>query len=227
MWPTDAEALIAVQRELAVTVVEPWLPPPGALRVGGCWVCFPRGISGPGCAGDPAWAAAVVVDQDRVVDRSVAAGVAAAPYAPGLLALRVGPLLEQAVRGLTEPPDVLMLDATGPDHPRSAGLAIHLGAALGLPTIGATHRPLLATGQPPGDQRGETSPLRIGDEVVASWLRTRTGVRPLVVHAGWRTTLDSAVRLVQAATTRQRTPEPLRQARHLARQARAGGRAPG
>ena len=34
---------------------------------------------------------------------------------------------------LAEPPDVLLLDGTGRDHPRRCGLAVHLGAVLDLP----------------------------------------------------------------------------------------------
>jgi deoxyribonuclease V len=222
VWPTDADALTAAQRELAGRDVEAWQPLARGLRVAGCWVCFPRGMTGPGGAGDPAWTAAVVQTGRRVVDRRVLAGAAGAPYAPGLLALRVGPLLEQVVRTLREPPDVLLLDATGRDHPRGAGLALQLGAELDLPTIGVTHRPLLADGAMPDEERGATSPLRIAGKEVARWVRTRSGVRPLVVHPGWRVDLQTATELVLAATTRQRTPEPLRQARHLARRQRAG-----
>lgn len=63
-----------------------------------------------------------------------------------MLALREGPLLEAAVRALDERPDVLLVNATGRDHPRRAGLAVQLGTLLELPTIGVSHRPLLATG---------------------------------------------------------------------------------
>ena len=224
MWPADAESLIAYQRELAGATPEPWMPSGGGLRIGGCWVCFPRGLTGPGSAGDPAWAAAVVVTGGRVVEQRVVEGVTGAPYTPGLLALRMGPLMEQAVRGLllegTTPPDVLLLDASSRDHPRRAGLALHLGAVLGMPTVGVTHRPLLAEGEWPADRRGATSPLRIGDEVVGCWLRTQPGVRPLAVHPGWQVDLATAVGLVESTTARRRTPEPLRRARQLARRAR-------
>lgn len=224
MWPADAESLIAYQRELAGATPEPWMPSGGGLRIGGCWVCFPRGLTGPGSAGDPAWAAAVVVTGGRVVEQRVVEGVTGAPYTPGLLALRMGPLMEQAVRGLlhqgTHRPDVLLLDASSRDHPRRAGLALHLGAVLGMPTVGVTHRPLLAEGEWPADRRGATSPLRVGDEVVGCWLRTQPGVRPLAVHPGWQVDLATAVGLVASATARRRTPEPLRRARQLARRAR-------
>lgn len=228
MWPVDAEGLMAVQRELAVATPEPWAARDAEPLVGGCWVCFPRGVSGPGSAGDPVWAAAVVLRGGRSVARHVVHGQAGAPYTPGLLALRMGPVLEEAVRGLSTRPDVLLLDASGRDHPRGAGLAVHLGAELDLPTVGVTHRPLLAEGEWPAETRGGTSPLRIGREVVGCWMRTRPGSRPLAVHPGWRVDLSTAVGLVAATTRRQRTPEPLRQARRLAREARADdqGQAP-
>ena len=117
-----------------------------------------------------------------------------------------------------------MVNATGRDHPRRAGLALQLGAVLGLPTVGVTTRPLVAEGAWPVDQRGARSPLLVGGEVVGCWVRTRAGARPLAVHAAWQTDPDHAVQVVMAATRRARTPEPLRRARTLARTRRAHSR---
>jgi deoxyribonuclease V len=153
----------------------------------------------------------------RVVEEQVISGAAGASYVPGLMALRLGPLMEQAMRALSGRPDVLLLDATARDHPRRAGLALHLGAELGIPTIGVTHRPLVASGDWPRDQRGATSPLRIGDSIAGCWLRTQPGVRPLAIHPGWRIDVATAVELITMLTKRWRTPEPLRRARQLAR----------
>ena len=226
MWPTQAAALTAYQRDLAAAAPPTWRPAGDHLRVGGCWVCFPRGLTGPGSAGDPAWGAAVVMLGRTVVDRRVTTGRTAAAYHPGLLALRIGPLLERATGALATPPDVLLVDATSRDHPRRAGLALHLGAELDLPTVGITHRPLLAEGAWPEDRRGATSPLRVAGTVVGCWLRVRAGVRPLVVHPGWRVDLATAVEVVMTSTSRRRrTPEPLRRARQLARRARAAAAA--
>jgi deoxyribonuclease V len=219
MWPTDASTLEARQRQLAAAPPEPWRPGDAPL-VAACWVCFRRGATGRGSAGEPCWAAAVVMSGGRVVARCTVTSTTGAPYAPGLLALRTGPVLERAVRGIGTCPDVLLLDATGRDHPRGAGLALHLGAELDLPTVGVTHRPLVADGPWPADRRGSSSPLRLGDAVVGCWLRTQPGVRPLAVHPGWRTDLPTAAELVLALTRRWRTPEPLRRARQLARRSR-------
>jgi deoxyribonuclease V len=224
-WPKTAEALRAAQEELAREAPEPWTPPSGALSIGGVFVCFARGKRGPGRAGDPGWAACAVVREGRVVAESVVSGPAGAPYAPGLLALREGELLERAVRALPTPPDVLLVDATGRDHPRRAGLALHLGAALGVPTVGVTHRPLAAVGAWPADAPGARSPLVLAGELVGCWLRTRAGTRPLAVHAAWRTDPDAAVEVVLATLAGRRTPEPIRRARTLARAARTGASA--
>ena len=148
---------------------------------------------------------------------SVVKGRAGAPYEPGLLFLREGALLEKAVRELREPPDVLVVNGTRRDHPRRAGLAVHLGALLNLPTTGVTHRPLCARGAWPDDATGEKSPLVLGEELVGYWLRTRSGARPLAVHAGWRTTARTAVDVVTGVMGPGRTPQPLRLARQAQR----------
>ena len=216
-WPASAAALVALQEALGVATEPPWQGH-GDTAVAGCFVCFPRGIAGRGAAGDPAWAAAACGEE--VV---VHAGRAAAPYEPGMLALREGALLEAAVRALVASPDVLLVNATGRDHPRRAGLALHLGAVLGLPSIGVTHRPLYAAGERPTDRRGATAPLLLAGEEVGRWVVTRRGRRPLAVTPGWRTGIETAVEVVLACAGAARTPEPLRAARRAARLARAAG----
>ena len=100
-------------------------------------------------------------------------------------------------------------------------MAITLGATLSVPTVGVTHRPLLARGDWPDDDRGASSPLMLEGEIVGVWLCTRRGTRPLAVHPGWRTTIEQAISVVLAVSGSSRTPEPLRVARRLARERRA------
>jgi deoxyribonuclease V len=222
MWSRTAAELVRVQHELAALTPPAWRPSGPRPLVAGCFVCFRRGQRGRGHAGEPGWAAAVLMHGDRRhAGSAVVSGSAVAPYEPGLLALREGPLLEAAVRALPEPPEVVVANATGRDHPRGAGLALHLGAVLELPSVGVTDRPLLATGAQPGSERGATSALVLDGAEVARSLRTRAGARPIVVHPGWRTDLDTAISVVLGSTRRARTPEPLRRARRAARQARA------
>ena len=214
-WPRSFEELERVQVELAAAQPER-VRLAGDLLIGGCFVCFTRDREGPGVAGESGWAAAAVGTEDAAIGG--AAGVA---YKSDYLALREGPLLEQAVRALAMMPDVLLVNASGRDHSRRAGLALHLGAVLDIPTVGVTRRPLRAFGGEPEDARGSTVPLRLEGDIVGYTLRTRTGARPLAVHAAWRTDPDTAREIVLAASGSARTPEPLRRARRLARLARA------
>jgi deoxyribonuclease V len=188
--------------------------------VGGAFIAYRTGISGVGERGDPAWAAAAVFEGNQRIASATIHGTVGAPYIAGYLALREGPLLEQVVRRLIPQPEVLLVDATGLDHPRRAGLALELGGMLDLPTIGVTDRTLLATAPEPGRLRGASAPLMIGEELVGYALRTRDGVRRLFVHAAWRTDPNTAREVVMAVTGRMRTPEPLREARRLAKEAR-------
>ncbi|MFZ0216940.1 MAG: endonuclease V [Candidatus Dormiibacterota bacterium] len=172
------------------------------ISVGAVFATGPRGIVGAGEAGDPAWAAAVVVRGGAQLASVAVTGWFGARYRPGLLALREGPLLERTVRTLRMRPDVLLVDATGRDHPRGAGLAIHLGWVLGMPTIGVTDR-------------------HLHDPSASTPIPIRPGVRPVLVHPGWRTDPETAAAVVRPLLV-VRTPAPLREARRLARTARSG-----
>jgi deoxyribonuclease V len=99
-WPSPRDELIELQLELAQARPPAWRPGSGGLLAAGCFVCFPRGISGSGAAGDLGYAGAVVLNGRGLVGEAVVAGAAGAAYEPGLLALREGPLLEAAVRAL-------------------------------------------------------------------------------------------------------------------------------
>lgn len=222
-WPDSLEALVALQGALGRLSVEPFsCTEPGSLVVGGCYVCFPKGKVGAGRTGEPGHAAAVTEAGGTLGEPVLVTGASGAPFVSGALALREGPLLERAVRALPARPDVLLVNATGRDHPRRAGLAVHLGWMLDVPSIGVTQRPLVATGQHPGGDAGATSALLLDGEVVGVWLRTQAGARPLAISAGYRTDVPTATAVVAAAVGSSRTPEPLRRAREAARRARAG-----
>lgn len=224
-WPAAADVLLIEQEKLGRTSPERWRPPTGPLTIGGCYVCFARGASGSRSSRDPAWTAAVAWREGLVIGEAAVTGIAGAAYEPGLLALREGLLLEAAVQAMAVTPEALLVDATGRDHPRRAGLALQLGAILDVPTVGVTHRPLVASGEWPPDDAGAHSPLVLDRETVGYWLRTRIGTRPLAVHAAWRTDPELAVELVLRSLLGSRTPEPLRLARTLARNARASAAA--
>jgi len=258
-WPATDEELIELQGRLrhaaaSALAADPWQPSGERSTLGGCFVAYDRGSTGPGSPGDRAWAAAVTWragdaavrgarrtdhhlrgmptalgrprQADDVLAQSVVDARVSASYVPGLLARREGPILAAALAALETRPELLLVDASGLDHPRGAGLAVHLGAVVGLPTVGVTRRPLAAAGDQPGLRRGAVAPLQLGGRCVAFWVCTRTGARPLVAHGGWRTSPETAVRVVlDASTPAARTPVPLQEARRVAREARSLARA--
>lgn len=220
-WPSDREGLEHLQERLAGIEVDSWRPSQPLRLFGACFVTFQKDRSGPGAVGEPMWAAAVLGTDRRIEATSIHQDLARAPYEPGLLAMREGVALQAAIDGLPKRPPVVIVDATGRDHPRRAGLALHLGAVLDIPTVGVTQRTLVAGGPWPADERFASSPLTLDERIVGYWLRTRAGTRPVAVHAGWRTDPEIATEVVRAAVHRARTPEPLRRARRAARLARA------
>jgi deoxyribonuclease V len=242
-WPADPVLLERLQVALAdlAQTVAAWTPSesevvaagagregevallPAELGVAGVYVTYPSGVGGPGEAGEPMWAGAVLLRAGQVVAEVEEEGQTGGPYLAGLLALRCGPLLERTVRALPQRPDLLIVDATGRDHPRRAGLALHLGAVLDVPTVGITSRTLVAQAAAVAKRRGAAAPLMLNGELVGYTVRTRSGVNAVHAHAAWRTTAQLALRAALTFTGKRRTPEPLRRARSIARAARAVG----
>ncbi|MGP4021036.1 deoxyribonuclease V [Saccharopolyspora sp. 5N708] len=151
-----------------------------------------------------------------VVDSSVVRGKAEFPYVPGLFAFREAPSLLTALAELSVEPDVLVCDGQGLAHPRRFGLACHLGVLTDLPSIGVG-KTAMGRYDPPGEQRGAWSPLRMDDDVVGRALRTQARVKPVFVSVGHRFTLDDACDLVLRLAPKYRLPETTRAADHLGR----------
>ena len=219
-WPTDAGELARLEAALVGAQPPPWHPS-GASEVGASGCCFapPAGHHVPSNAPSPGWAAACRPARDGP-EIAVWGEPVRAPYVPGQLALREGPVRAAALQHLSRLPDVVLVTASGRDHPAGAGLATLLGALLEVPTIGITDRPLAAHGDLPPGTAGARTPLVLNGEVVGWWLRTQSGVRPVTVSAAWRTSPDVAVDVALASVRSARIPEPLRIARQAARDAR-------
>jgi len=110
--------------------------------------------------------------------------------------------------------------AAGRDHPRRAGLALHLGAVLDVLTVGVTDDPLLATGDDLGRHGCRRRRSGSGGEVVAYRVWTRKGAKPVIAHAAWRTSAEIAEGTVLGSRALARWPAPMREARRLARELR-------
>lgn len=211
-WPSGVDEARRIQDELRGLLD---LDAPGPQRIetiAGLDVAYDEGSE--------RLAAAVVVLRAKtleVVAASSAVGTAAFPYVPGLFAFRELPTLVEALRALTVVPDLLVCDGHGVAHPRRFGLACHLGVLTGLPSVGVGKTRLVGAYEEPPAERGASSPLVEGGEVVGRVLRTQRGVKPVFVSVGHRIDLDTACRHVLAAAPRYRLPETTRRADRLSR----------
>ncbi len=138
------------------------------------------------------------------------------PYVPGLLSFRELPAVLQALESLDRIPDVFLCDGQGIAHPRRFGIASHLGLLTDTPALGVGKSRLVGTHGEVPEQRGGWTALVDRREVVGAVLRTRAGVKPVYISPGHRISLESAVKLVMACTTRYRLPETTRAAHRLA-----------
>ena len=121
-----------------------------------------------------------------------------------------------ALRQLPALPDVILCDGQGRAHPRRFGIACHLGVLLDCPTLGVGKTRLCGTHAEPGPNKGDWVPLLDKEETIGAVLRTRPGVKPLYISCGHRVSLETAIALTLACTTRYRLPETTRAAHRLA-----------
>jgi deoxyribonuclease V len=223
MWPTSTRDLERLQRKLARQVDENdhwrWRGEEEP-AIGGVFVSLPGKRHGDQ-ARDIAWAAAVIMQGHNVVATATATRKLMSPYKPGYLALTVGPILEDVVQALSQPPDIIIVNAAGRDHIRGAGLAIQLGAALDVPTVGVTERPEIGVALQPGARRGDWTPVRIDNRLVGFRVRSLASANPIMAHAAWLTSPETARDIVLRVTGRMRVPEPLQRARQLSRKLRS------
>jgi deoxyribonuclease V len=151
-----------------------------------------------------------------VIEEATASARATFPYVPGLLSFRETPLALLAFEKLSALPDLILLDGQGLAHPRRFGIACHLGLLLDRPTIGVAKSRLVGTFTPPGENRGDSSPLLHRGEVIGTVLRSKPRTNPLVISPGHKIDLETSVSMVLRCLKGYRLPEPTRRAHQLA-----------
>lgn len=134
------------------------------------------------------------------------------PYVPGFLSFREGPAIIQAIEKLTLKPDLLLLDGQGIAHPKSIGIASHIGVLLDIPSIGCAKSRLIGIYKEPGVKKGQYSELILNNQVIGFVIRTRENTRPVFVSPGHLIDIISAMEIVISCTTKFRIPEPIRRA---------------
>jgi deoxyribonuclease V len=212
----DEPGAIAEQERLRRLVEPTGVLPPDTRLVAGVDVSYAKDA-------DLVAGAVVVLDLDTltVVDSAVAMRKVDFPYLPGLLAFREIPALLDALDLVKTKPQLLVCDGYGLAHPRRFGLACHLGVLTGIPAFGVAKTAFIGTCAEPGPDRGATSDLIDGDDLVGCALRTQRQVKPVFVSVGHRIGLAEATELTLRLAPAYRLPETTRQADQLSRRALA------
>lgn len=212
LYPASIEKATLVQKELASRVlIDDSFDPP--LLLGG--MDTSNNLKDPE---EMIYAVTVALDSAtlKVKEHAEIAAKQTLPYVPGFLGFREAPALVESYRSLILKPDLIFIDGHGISHPRSLGIASHVGVLLDAPTIGVAKsilvgKPEGVLGSYPGDQ----IPLIWKGKQIAMLLRSKARCNPLIISAGHRISLQTAIGIVLQAMRGYRLPEPTRQA-HLA-----------
>ncbi len=213
LWNVSIPEAIALQNSLAEHVdASDQLGP--IRRIAGVDVAYDKDS-------DTIIAAVVILDarDNALIETYLAAGKSEFPYQPGLFAFREVPILIEAFRQLSSPPDLIVCDGQGMAHPRRFGLACHIGVLYDIPTIGCAKTILLGSFEPPIAKRGAMSVIMDDGDAIGMALRTQDGVNPVFVSTGHKISLETACDWVLRLAPRYRLPETTRQADHAVKMA--------
>lgn len=148
--------------------------------------------------------------QLKLVEHAEAVSKSPMPYIPGFLSYREIPVLIRCYKKIKTKPDLILVDGQGIAHPRSLGLASHLGLLLDTPTIGCAKSHLCGEFTDPGSKRGSSEPLKAGDKTIGLVLRTRHRTKPLFISPGHLVNIEDCRQFVLSSLRKYRIPEPIR-----------------
>ena len=206
-WKVDLKQAKAIQLELSKKLIIQ-----GEVN--------PRLIAGADCAfskkEEIIYALVVVYDlqKDQVVEIARSKARLEFPYVPGYLTFREGPALLKAFARLKTKPEAVIFDGQGIAHPRRMGIASHLGLWLELPSLGCAKSLLVGKAREPENQPGAFQYLKQNEEIIGAVLRTKKGVKPVIISPGHLLSLKSAIQIALKSCRGYRLPEPARLA-HL------------
>ena len=158
--------------------------------------------------------AVAVLDYDtlELLDQQTAMCQAKFPYIPTLLSFREIPPAVAYIKKLRLQPDVLFVDGQGAAHPFGCGFAIHLGLAMGKPTVGVAKSRLIGESKTIGGQEL----LFQKDQIIGAVVTTKEGVKPVYVSVGHLISLGTAVKIAKPCVRNSKIPEPILQAHKIA-----------
>jgi deoxyribonuclease V len=134
------------------------------------------------------------------------------PYISGFLYKREFKPMVEAVRKLEIRPNLVLIDGHGILHPKKAGLAVFVGVALGLPTIGVAKSLLVGE---IGRMEGFLAPISI-EEMRLGWLVQKECSRKYYLSPGNLVRVDDLPML--ASIWGYGYPPPLRHADKMSRE---------
>ncbi len=154
-------------------------------------------------------AAAVVIDLDdlKVIDAKTIEVELLFPYISGFLGFREADAVVSVLKKLNSDFDVLMVNGHGIMHPRSFGLASHVGLLMDVPTIGVAKRLI----------KGNYKYTDINSLKTVEFMNKSVGAcdEQKCISIGHKISLKTAVSIVME-TSIFKMPEPIRQAHILA-----------
>jgi len=216
-WKVNPQEAIRIQEELRKKIC---LQPPQ-----GGWQKIAAGDVSYSRADETIYAAFLLFSYPELIllQKASVRGRSSFPYIPGLLSFREAPHLLQAFSQLESQPDLLLMDGQGIAHPRSMGIAAHIGILLDLPTIGCAKSCLIGRHEEPAQRKGSATRLMVEGRLIGMVVRTREKVKPVFVSPGHRMNIQTSVKMILSLCRGYRIPESLRQAHIFANQLREAG----
>jgi len=129
------------------------------------------------------------------------------PYITGFLGFREADAMISVLRTLKNNYDVLMVNGHGVMHPRSFGLASHVGILMDQPAIGVAKR--LSHGKYKFNVENRTKYVLLNNETVGAYIKGK------YISIGHKISLKTAIEVV-LKTSIFKMPEPIRKAHILA-----------
>lgn len=129
------------------------------------------------------------------------------PYITGFLGLREADAMISVLKTLKNNYDVLMVNGHGIMHPRSFGLASHVGMLMDQPAIGVAKR--LSHGKYKFNVENMTKYVLLNNETVGAYIKGK------YISIGHKISLKTAIEVV-LKTSIFKMPEPIRKAHILA-----------
>ena len=149
------------------------------------------------------------LEEDRILEEKTHLSEVAFPYVPGLLFLREGPYMLEAVNKVGGEWDLMLVDAHGRAHPRRAGMATFLGLCVRKPTLGVAKRVL--AGEVENPEAGVSRILLEGEVVGYAF---NMGGRRFYVSQGYGVRLEEIPKIVEELGG---YPKPLEHADRLSK----------